>query len=298
VRGLDTSATEEYLRPMRRGLKLALTTGLALLAAAPSALADHHEALIGEVYPGTAANPDDEFVEVRMYLSGQNLFASANLEFYNPSGTKTGTLELVDVPDGANQRTILAGTPSMETTFTPVQADVGYESSALAGSGGGVCLTSDAGFGTIDCVAWGSVILNGAGTPAPVIADGSSLSRDLSGGCNTLLERTDDTDVSSDDLVETTPTPEPNSATPATRACPNTRITKKPKAKSTDRTPRFEFAGGDAYTCRLDGENPPCSTPFEPGRLKRGKHTLKVTAEDDGSIDPTPAKYTWKIVRK
>ena len=77
-------------------------------------------------------------------------------------------------------------------------------------------------------------------------------------------------------------------------------IEKAPKAKTTDKTPKFEFSGGDDYECNLDNEGfDPCDNPYAPGRLSRGKHSLKVRAtETDGSVDGTPAKYSWKIVKK
>ncbi len=61
----------------------------------------------------------------------------------------------------------------------------------------------------------------------------------------------------------------------------------------------FKFAGGDSYGCVLDGEDIPCAETFKPPRLARGKHKIAVTAEEaDESVDGTPAKYSWKIVRK
>jgi len=284
---------------MRRGLAFATATGAALLALAPAAQADHHFASISEVYPGSAASPSDEFVEVRMWSAGQNLFGSANLVFYNASGMAAGPIDLVNVGNGANQRTALAGTPSAETTFS-VQMDTEYPIGVLATAGGGVCLTSDVGFGTIDCVAWGTANVSGAGTPAQPPSDGSALRRSIVPGCNTLLESGDDTNDSLADFSSALPTPEPNSATPQTSSCPNTKITKKPKSKTNDRTPKFKFSGGDSYECKLDnGLFEACDETFTPGKLKLGKHRIAVFAkEDDESFDGTPARYSWKIVKR
>jgi hypothetical protein len=285
---------------MRRGLALAIATGAGMLALAPAAPADHHFASISEVYPGSAANPSDEYVEIRMWSAGQNLFGSANLVLYNASGMAAGPIDLVNVGNGANQRTALAGTPSAETTFS-VQMDAEYPIGVLATGGGGVCLTSDVGFGTIDCVAWGTANISGAGTPAQPPSDGSALHRSIVPGCNTLLESGDDTNDSLADFSSALPTPEPNSATPQTSSCPNTTITKKPRARTRDRTPRFEFSGGDGFLCSLDGSKAAqCdSGVFAPGKVSRGKHKFVVRAtQSDGSVDGTPAKYSWKIVRR
>ncbi len=278
---------------------MAFAVGVIWLVPAPMARADHHEVKITEVFPGTVAAPGAEFVELQMYTGGQNNFAPlASLTFYNASGGTFANLDLPDVLDGTSQRTLLSGTSAMEGMFT-VQADSGYAGDFIAGSGGGVCLVSDS-FGTIDCVAWGTATVPGAGLSEPAIPDGSSIERSILAGCNTLLDPSDDTGSSFGDFVpDAIPSPRPNIVTPSENSCPNTVITRKPKAKSTDRTPVFKFAGGDSYACGLDGDDIPCAETFKPPRLKRGKHKIAVTAEEsDESVDGTPAKYSWKIVRK
>ena len=277
---------------------MACAVGVVWLVLAPTARADHHEVKITEVFPGTVAAPGNEFVELQMYTGGQNNFApAASLTFYNASGGTFANLDLPDVLDGTSQRTLLSGTAGMEGMFT-VQADSEYAGDFIAGSGGGVCLVSDS-FGTIDCVAWGSATVPGAGLSEPAIPDGSSIERSILAGCNTLLDPGDDSGSSFGDFVPASPNPRPNSVTPTENSCPNTVITKKPRQKSTDRTPVFKFAGGDSYGCVLDGEDTPCAETFKPPRLKLGKHKIAVTAEEsDESVDGTPAKYSWKIVRK
>ncbi len=235
-----------------------------------------------------------------MYSSGQNLLSKASLTFYNASGSMSDTVPLNDVQSGISQRTFLAGTAAMQTSFA-VQADKEYVSNAfnaLTHSGGGVCLISTAGFGTIDCVAWGTAIVPGAGPSEPAIPDDSSLARSITRGCNTLLEAGDDTGSSLADFAPALPQPEPNSAMATESTCPQTQIVAKPEAQTTDRTPRFTFSGGDDYRCKVD-RSPfeECGTPFRPGRLELGRHKIQVKAtQNDGSIDATPAKYVWKIV--
>lgn len=287
---------------MRRGLALVIGTGAALLALAPAAHADHHFVQISEVFPGDSKHPTAEFVEIQMYASGQGLLNQTDLTFYNAGGTAlVPPLELADVTSDQNQRTLLVGTSAMESLF-PVQADVEYGTAVMANAGGGVCLDSETGFGQLDCVAWGTATVSGAGTAEFAIPDGSSIVRDITANCNTLLEGNDDTDVSADDFAPDFPSPQPNSLLGPNSTCPNTTITKKPKAKTTDRTPRFEFSGGDdGFFCSLDGSKAaPCdSGVFKPGKLPRGKHEFEVRASElDGSIDGTPAAYSWKIVKK
>lgn len=283
---------------MRRGVALALAVGASVVAPAPSAFADHHEIKITEVFPGYAENPSAEFVEVQMYSANQNLLAQVDMQFYSAGGTPLiPPVELENVPNPQNQRTALAGTTEFEAVFT-LQADKEFIP-VLDPAGGGVCVVSETGFGTLDCVAWGTATVAGAGTSEPAIPDGMSIERSISANCNTLLEAQDDTGSSAADFTPVFPTPQINSDAGVNSTCPNTQITKKPKAKTTDRTPRFEFSGGDSYACVLDDQEIPCDTPFAPGKLSRGKHTIEVAAhESDGSDDGTPAKYSWKIVKK
>ncbi len=286
---------------MRRGLRIALTTGVALFAIAPAAQADHHFVSIAEVFPGTTAEPGAEFVQIQFWAAGQNNFdPAAELVFFDSTGSDVGTMGLPDVTSGATQRSLLAGTSASETMFV-VQNDVDFASDFLVGAGGGVCLESST-FDTVDCVAWGTATgIPGAGTRAPAIPNGSSLSRSILAGCNTLLDPGDDTDSSAADFSALAfPTPVNNATTPTESSCPNTDITKAPKFKTKDRTPTFEFSGATDFECDLDGEGfEDCPSPYEPGKLKKGKHTIAVRAtEADGSVDGSPANHEWTIKKK
>ena len=129
-------------------------------------------------------------------------------------------------------------------TLSGKQADTEYGSAALDPAGGGVCLLSSVFASPVDCVAWGTATVAGAGTSETAIPDGTSIVRDISPGCNTLLEVGDDSDSSLDDFAPSgLLTPQPNAEAGFNSSCPNTQITKKPKAKTTDRTPKFEFSG-------------------------------------------------------
>jgi hypothetical protein len=275
---------------------MTLATAFAMLVPPAVASASHHFVKISEVYPGSPSSPTSDFVELQMYSPGQNFFSSADLVLYSAAGNPT-TIELVDVANGTSQRTLLAGTAQTETIFS-LQADVESVNVSLTNNGGGVCLTSSVLKSPIDCVAWGTVTLPSAGLSAPAITDGTSLWREPTRGCNTLLEAGDDTNSSRADFSEAFSMPQPNSAAPTSSSCPNTTFTSTPEKRTKDRTPTFTMTGGDEYECKIDAEPfDRCFSPYRPGRQSIGEHRVQVRAtEADGSRDGTPARFTWRII--
>jgi hypothetical protein len=294
-------------------LALALT---ALLA--PAASATFHEMSIREVYPGSAAQPDSEYVELQMWAAGQNLVGGHSLTTYKASGGIAATTTFgADVPGDANQRTILLATPAVESEFG-VTPDAVMVPGQLDPGGGVVCWEA------IDCLAWGSFkgsLPSPAGAPAAPsgIPEGMALRRTISPGCASLLEPTDDHDDSATDLIAVFPSPRPNSAAPAERACdspgsqssgpsgargtPQTRLTHTPRHRTRDRTPSFRFAAdeqGASFECKLDGRPfRPCRSPFTSKRLALGRHSFQVRAHDDsGALDPSPARYAFRLIAK
>jgi hypothetical protein len=288
----------------------------ALLAVLPApASATFHEMSIREVYPGSAAEPSARYVELQMWNSDQNHVGGHVLHTYTSSGLQTDTLLPADVPNGANQSTILIGTPQVTTTFG-VDVDAELSPSAqLDGSGGAVCWEA------LDCVSWGSFghsLLSPAGTPAPAIPDGMALRRTIAPGCATLLEVTDDRNNSAQDFSAVFPSPRPNSVTPTEHACasngggggggqngggnaPETILKRKPGRHTHDRTPTFRFAAdepGATFQCRIDRRAfRTCRSPFTVKRLGLGRHTFAVRARDDsGHTDPTPASYSFRVL--
>jgi len=271
-------------------------TGFAALVA--PAQADHHEILIREVYPGTVAEPTEEFVEIQMYSGGQeNLHPAASIEIYDATGASTAEFSPgLDATFGDSQRTFLFGNDPLG-----VVSDFGYNTDEMDPAGGAVCFDSTT-FGRLDCVAWGTITSPpaSAGTPEPgAIPDGSSLERSIARGCSTLLEAGDDTDSSTVDFAEAEqPTPRANSTVPTETACPNTRFTKTPKKRTAKRRATFEFTSTPAsndFQCKLD--NTPfrnCDSPFTK-RVKRGKHSFKVKGANESGA---PASYSWKVVRR
>ena len=83
-------------------------------------------------------------------------------------------------------------------------------------------------------------------------------------------------------------------------APPETKITKKPKRRTTKEKAKFKFTSSEEeskFTCRLDKEKPkPCKDGFQK-RVEPGKHVFSVFATDDaGNDDPTPAKVRWTLL--
>ncbi len=83
---------------------------------------------------------------------------------------------------------------------------------------------------------------------------------------------------------------------------PDTEITKAPKRKGKDRTPTIQFEASEApvtFECRVDGKPyAACTSPHTTKKLKIGKHTFDVKATGAGGEDPTPARVSFKIVKK
>jgi len=292
--------------------------GLLCLLAAQPASATFHLIQVREVYPGSAAAPLAEYVELQMYDSGQEFVGGHVLRTYDKGGDLIEANVLgSDVANGANQRTVFVATPEAESQLG-VQADAALAPSGqLDPDGGAVCWES------LDCVSWGSFA---GSTPSPSgspadpggIPDGMALRRSIAPRCPTLLEEADDSGNSAVDFADAFPSPRPNSATPSERACsapvpgagggaegvtrPQTQLRHRPGHRLLDRTPTFRFASsvaGSLYLCRLDSRPfRRCRSPFTAPRLGFGRHVFKVKARTpDGTTDPSPASYGFTIVR-
>jgi hypothetical protein len=90
---------------------------------------------------------------------------------------------------------------------------------------------------------------------------------------------------------------------PVDRQSPNTKITKRPKNRSEDRTPKYKFKApgetGATFECKLDRRKfKPCKSPKTYRRgLNPRKHRFRVRATDTaGNTDATPAKDRFRIL--
>jgi hypothetical protein len=301
--------SDAHARALRLALAAALLTALAaFMIAAPSAGAVFHLMKVREAFPGDAAQPGAEFVELQMHASNQNAVTNHPVRLYDANGTVTSTeTPLTPAGSGQNQRSILFATADAEAKFV-IQADYMLDAGdALSPAGGAAC------FENIDCVSWGSFsgsLPSPAGTPAPAITNGQSLTRSIARGCRTLLEPGDDTDDSAADFTLTGPSPRPNSVEPTETACtdggaddpPQTRIRKRPENRTEDRTPTFRFRAdepGSRFRCSLDDKRfKRCRSPFTTKKLSFGRHTFEVAATDaDGNRDRSPARDSFRVVR-
>ena len=83
---------------------------------------------------------------------------------------------------------------------------------------------------------------------------------------------------------------------------PETKITKKPKKRTTKRKAKFGFKSSEAgstFQCKLDRKKfKTCSSPYKK-KVKVGKHKFKVRAIDAaGNVDPKPAKFKWRVLER
>jgi hypothetical protein len=84
-------------------------------------------------------------------------------------------------------------------------------------------------------------------------------------------------------------------------APPQTTLSGKPATKTRDRTPSFRFRSGTsgaAFQCSLDGKAfKSCRSPFTTKALNVGRHSFSVRAVLGGAADPTPAQFSFQIVK-
>ncbi len=193
---------------MRAKLK-AIAAMFLLAVIAPPAQATFHLMKVVEVFPGTAAAPDAQYVVIQMYAAGQNLVDGHPLTVYNAAGTLVATFTFAgDVSNGASQSKILIAT-SQAQTFFGVTANLTMSPSLLS-AGGKVC------FDTIDCVAWGAYTGSAAGVGTPFNAAGGLQSGraairrlDIAGSANSL-DAGDDTNNCATDFIFGLPAPRNN----------------------------------------------------------------------------------------
>ena len=304
-------------RARRAALLVALALCLSLLPAAP-ALATFHLMQVREVYPGSAVNPDAEYVELQMWAAGQNLVGGHILRSYEANGTPLGTSTFPgNLLNSANQSTMVLATPQAEAEFGIVADAPLSPAGQFSPAGGAVCWEA------IDCVSWGSFagsLPSPAGSPAAPggIPGGMALRRSLGRGCATALDPADDSDQSGADFEAVFPSPRPNSVPPSEKTCaggvgggagpgpdgehaPQTTLRRKPPKRGHDRTPTFRFVaseGGEHFECKLDRKRfRSCASPFTARRLALGSHRFQVRAVGQaGAKDPTPAAYRFRIV--
>jgi hypothetical protein len=301
-------------RVIRRGI--VATVAACLLVPAAPASADHHEMVIQEVFPGSTANMNQDYVTLQMYTGGQNIVGGHTLTVYAPNGTVADTATFPpspggDVDNGQSQATILLGAASQVVGQTPDLVDTGL--TAIDPLGGAVCWNTNP-VSFTDCVSWGNFTpptmpplpsATGGNVNSPGgFPDGQAITRKTGvAGCESFLEAADDRD-DPDDWSGGGPVPRNNATAPTEIPCFNTEITKGPSGRTTDRTPTFKFRsvppGAPNFACGIDEPDfNTCESPFTLPRQSRGRHTLFVRAINSvNAPDPTPAEREFKVIRR
>jgi cysteine-rich repeat protein len=208
---------------MRLVKALVLST---LVAGSAPALANFHLMKVVEVFPGTAASPDAQYIVLQMHTGGQNVLNNHVATVFNAAGTSIGTLTFTgNVANGLNQDKVLIAT-TQAATFFNLTADLTM-SAILPRAGGKIC------FESVDCFAWGNYTGSptGVGTPynaSTGLLSGTAAKRRLDiSGLPTVLEAADDTDVCANDFVTGLPAPANNARVNGTipaNTCPNGTI--------------------------------------------------------------------------
>jgi len=192
---------------MRKSILLAVV-GLLTGAAAFPALADLMK--IVEIFPGTAASPNAQYIVIQMYASGQNQVGGESITLFDAAGNLTSTVTFPGpVSNGASQDKILIATTEAESFFG-LSADLIMPASVLS-AGGKACWA-----GTVDCVAWGSYsgATTGVGEPyhdiSGLVSGKAAIRRLDRAGLTTVLDAGDDTDNSYNDFFDGLPAPRNN----------------------------------------------------------------------------------------
>jgi len=278
------------------------------LIAAPAAEATFHLIKVREVYAGTN---NDSYVELQMFAAGQVLLSGHKMTVYSSAGTLVHSSTFpAGVSKSENQRTVLIGDSNVQSSFG-VAPDLVDPELNLSAAGGAACWNA---LGIpADCVAWGnfngaaalqSATGTSAGAPASPagITPGKAIRRTIEPGCPTLLEESDDTDVSSADFKEVSPAPRDNASAVVETTCagaPNTAIDDKPALRTNSTSAEFTYEAPTAtsYECKLDAAVfAVCpSLGQEYSGLADGAHSFQVRGVNLSGPDPTPASYSWTV---
>ena len=137
-----------------------------LMLSSPLVQASFHNMKVVEVFPGTAAAPNAQYVVLQMWTAGQNSVGGHMVTVYNSTGVLLGTGTFTfagGVGNGSNQDKILIAT-AQAATFFNLSADLVMPSAVIPLSGGKVCFDAS----PMDCVAWGDYSGSSAGVGAPL----------------------------------------------------------------------------------------------------------------------------------
>ncbi len=190
--------------------RFCLTLGLLLvLFGSRPAFAAFHAIKVKEVFAGSAAHPNAQYILLQAYSSGQNALTGHSVQTYNAAGTPTGTFTFTGpVPNPANQMTVLLATAEAAALFN-LTPDFVLPTPILSAAGGHICWE---GATPEECFSWGNFTGGqiGGGTPYNVRAGlipGYAARRRLDICMTGILEACDDTDDSASDFITVIPDP-------------------------------------------------------------------------------------------
>jgi len=203
--------------------------------AAP-AQAAFHLMKIREISSSGFGATNDAYVMLQMTATGQNQVAGHTLTVYDEDGiggpSATFTIP-ANVQYADNQRTILVGDTNVagrDITWDALSTLIG---AGNFGGAGALCFPEAS---PPDCISWGgftgaSLLPDGA-TPVPgPLPITSALRRNITPGCPTLLEPTDDTNLGVADFSLTPREPRGNASSPTEKLCDSSGPTQKLTAK-------------------------------------------------------------------
>jgi cysteine-rich repeat protein len=194
-----------------------MLTALAFaLAVSTPALAIFHEIKVKEVFVGTAANPNAQYIVLQAYAGGQNAVTGHSVLRFAANGSALTTITFgTNVANGADQMTIFVATAEAAALFN-LTADFTMDA-VLNPAGGKVCWEGST---PDDCFAWGGYTGSATGVGSPYnqtegMIPGYAARRRLD-ICLTAakLDSCDDTDDSVDDFITVVPHPIKNNGTP------------------------------------------------------------------------------------
>jgi cysteine-rich repeat protein len=193
---------------MRTRTRLVLGLALAVVASTPASAA-FHEIRVKEIFAGSAAHPNAQYVLLQAYSSNQNTVTGHSVLTFDAAGAPTGTFTFAgSVGNDANQMMILVATPGAATIFN-LTADLAM-TPVLSPAGGKVCWEGST---PDDCVAWGDYTGSATGVGTPYNEDVGLIpgyaARRRPDICLAIenLDACDDTDDGENDFITVNPQP-------------------------------------------------------------------------------------------
>jgi hypothetical protein len=273
----------------------ALVAAVALWTCALPASASQHLMKIVEVFPGTVAQPNAQYIMMQAYDINQNFPAGFTVGIFDASDAVVTSFTFVNqLTNAMDQMTVLLATPEAEALFG-VTADLAMTAS-LPLTGGAVCFGAVPSYG-FDCVSWGNFVdgpgnANNTGAnyrPLGGLAHGQALVCDITAHGNADLNFDDCNDSKADhDCGDAQPLANPVGSTPgflaANPVCP----------VCGNNTTEFgeECDGTEDSACPGDCQPEPDCTCFSQYVLL-GK-LLNVKDPRPGGVDPTLRKLVVK----